>query len=88
MEFSGGALQGLEMYVPLRYLNIPAEFVVYDGEEHNFVKPKARLASMKRKVDWFNFWLFDKRDPTNPEQYSRWEQMRADFNKAYPDKSN
>jgi len=85
MEFSGGAISGLEMYVPLRHLNIPAEFVVYDGEEHNFIKPKARLASMKRKVDWFNYWFFDKPDPNEPaEQYTRWDQMRTDFNKAYP----
>lgn len=76
MEFSGGAVMGLEMYTPLRYLNVPAELVIYKGEEHNFVKPKARIVSMKRKVDWFNYWFFDKRDPRNPEQYARWDAMR------------
>lgn len=81
MEYSTCPLLGLEMYTPLRYLNIPAELVVYEGEEHNFVKPKARLASMKRKVDWFNYWLFDQRDSTNLEQYRRWDEMRADFKK-------
>jgi dipeptidyl aminopeptidase/acylaminoacyl peptidase len=81
MEFSTCTVSGLEMYTPLRYLNIPAELVIYDGEEHNFVKPKARMASMKRKVDWFNYWFFDKRDSSNPEQYSRWDEMRAAFKK-------
>lgn len=76
MEFCGGAFSALEMYVPLRCQNVPAELVLYDGEEHNFVKPKARLASMKRKLDWFNFWFFDKRDPKNPDQFSRWVDMR------------
>lgn len=81
MEFAGAAVMGLEMYTPLRYLNIPAELVIYKGEEHNFVQPKARLASMKRKVDWFNYWLLNKRDPNEPEQYVRWDAMR-DHNKA------
>ena len=79
MEFSSFAISGLEMYVPLRYLNIPAEFVIYHDEEHNFVKPKARIASMKRKVDWFNYWFFDKRDSNKLEQYVRWDQMHASF---------
>lgn len=76
MEFSGGAVFALEMYTPLRYLNVPAELVLYDGEPHIFVKPKARLASMKRKLDWFNFWFFDKRDSEKPDQYVRWVEMR------------
>ena len=76
MEFCGGGIGALEMYVPLRYQNVPAELVLYDGEPHNFVKPKARLASMKRKLDWFNFWFFDKRDLENPEQFERWVDMR------------
>ena len=67
-----------EMYVPLRLLHKPAELVLYKDEMHNFVRPKSRLASMKRKVDWFNFWLLDKKDsnPTYKEQYARWEAMR------------
>jgi dipeptidyl aminopeptidase/acylaminoacyl peptidase len=77
MEFSISGVPGLEMYSPLRYLNIPAELVIYKGEEHNFVKPKARIASMKRKVDWFNYWLLNKRHSNNPEQYARWDAMAA-----------
>ncbi len=71
---------GFEMYIPLRYLGIPAELVIYEGEEHNFVKPKARVASMARKLEWFNFWFFDKRnpDPKKQKQYERWEKMREE----------
>lgn len=67
-----------EMYAPLRLLHKPAELVFYKDEHHNFVRPKARLASMKRKVDWFNYWLFDKRDPNSEleEQYNRWDKMK------------
>lgn len=78
IESVGGVagLPRLELYVPLRYLNIPTELVLYDEEEHNFVKPKARMASMARKVDWFNFWLSGKNNPEKPEQTFRWEEMR------------
>ncbi len=79
MEFAlGSGIGGMEMYVPLRCAGVPAEFVFYQGEEHNFVKPKARIASMKRKVDWFNFWLLGKQDPDPDKkmQYERWSQMR------------
>jgi len=78
LEFSDAAMPGLEMYVPLKYLGKPAELVFYKGEEHNFVKPKSRIASMARKVDWFNYWLLDKKDPDpqKEEQYRRWDEMR------------
>ncbi len=71
---------GLEMYIPLRYLGVPAELVTYKGEEHNFVKPKARLASMARKLEWFNFWFFGKKnsEPKKQKQYERWEKMREE----------
>ena len=76
MEFAGGAVFALEMFVPLRHQNTPTELVFYEGEPHIFVKPKPRLASMQRKLDWFNFWFFDKKDSDNPEQYVRWSDMR------------
>jgi len=77
MEFAGGHLQGLEMYTPLRYLNVPSELVIYEGEAHNFECPKARIASMTRKMDWFNYWLLDKRNGIDKEdQYARWDKMR------------
>ncbi|MCX6989748.1 MAG: prolyl oligopeptidase family serine peptidase [Chlamydiae bacterium] len=67
-----------EMYVPMRLLHKPAELVLYKDEMHNFVHPKARIASMKRKVDWFDFWLLNKKDsnPAFKEQYDRWEAMK------------
>ena len=55
---------------------------MYQGEQHNFVKPKARIASMDRKVDWFNYWFFNKRDPAKMEQYARWDRMRQQWDKG------
>ncbi len=85
MEFSGrDGYFGLEMYVPLRVLKVPAELVTYDDEPHNFVTPRARLASMARKVDWFNYWMLDKTDPdaSKSEQYTRWRGLRDQWQAA------
>lgn len=82
LEFRGtAAFSGLEMYVPLRLAGIPAELVAYEGEEHNFVRPRARLASMARKVDWFDYWMRAQEDPA-PEkaaQYTRWREMKNEW---------
>lgn len=82
LEYAGAnAIGGLEMYAPLRYLGVPAELVSYANEEHVFTQPKARIAAMGRKADWFNFWLLGKKDPspTKCEQYKRWELMKDAF---------
>ncbi|MEJ0038994.1 MAG: prolyl oligopeptidase family serine peptidase [Gammaproteobacteria bacterium] len=82
MEYSGReGFFGFEMYIPLRVLGKPVELVTYDDEPHIFVSPRARLASMARKIDWFNYWMLDTEDPgtLKQEQYSRWHQLRADW---------
>ncbi|MEJ1964490.1 MAG: prolyl oligopeptidase family serine peptidase [Gammaproteobacteria bacterium] len=82
MEFSGRDGDfGLEAYVPLRVRRLPAELVTYDDEPHNFATPRARLASMARKVDWFNYWILNREDPdvAKQDQYGRWRQLRAEW---------
>jgi len=82
MEFRReAAVAGLEFLVPLRTLGKPAELVSYDGEEHNFVRPGARFASMNRKVDWFDYWMQGKADPdpAKAEQYARWRKMKSEW---------
>ncbi len=80
MEYSEGLDMAFEMYVPLRWLGMPVELVYYQGEEHNFAKPKARVASMARKLEWFDYWFFNKRNPdaAKQEQYERWDSMHSE----------
>lgn len=80
MEFvAENGIYGFEFYVPLREAGVPAELVLYEGEEHNFVKPTVRLASMDRKVDWFNFWMKGRAEASadKAEQYERWRELKA-----------
>lgn len=78
MEFvAENGVLGFEFYVPLREAGVPAELVLYEGEEHNFVKPTVRLASMNRKVDWFNFWMRGTASADKTEQNTRWRALKA-----------
>ena len=72
------AFYGMEMRSALERAGVPVEFWVYLGEGHIFTGPEHRLISMERNLDWFNFWLQDKEDPssTKEAQYVRWGEMR------------
>jgi dipeptidyl aminopeptidase/acylaminoacyl peptidase len=69
-----------ELFVGLREMNKPVELYYYPNEQHQVDHPVARIASLRRNVDWFRFWLQDYRRPApeDPEQYARWELMRSE----------
>lgn len=70
---------GVDSYEVLREQNRPVELYVYPGEHHNKWQPSHRLALYKRNLQWFDFWLRGVRhaDPLDPEQYDRWERLKA-----------
>jgi len=72
------AFYGMEMRTALQRAGVPVEFWVYPGEGHIFTGPEHRLISMERNLDWFNFWLQDKEDPSprKDAQYLRWRELR------------
>lgn len=72
------AFYGMEMRTALQRAGVPIEFWVYPGEGHIFTGPEHRLISMERNLDWFNFWLQDKEDPSPAKeaQYLRWRGLR------------
>lgn len=81
LEYAGTSFFGAEFYRALRRLGRPAEMVLYPGAPHVFLdgKPSHRLASITRNLDWFRFWLLDRRDPdpAKAAQYQRWEALRS-----------
>jgi dipeptidyl aminopeptidase/acylaminoacyl peptidase len=68
-----------EVFVGLTQLHKPVEYYYYPNEEHQPEHPQARIASLQRNVDWFRFWLqgYERPDPQDPDQYKRWERLRA-----------
>jgi dipeptidyl aminopeptidase/acylaminoacyl peptidase len=76
-EYESRALHGLE-YTHWWEQGAQMELVFYPDEEHMFVQPVHRLVSMRRNLDWFNFWLrnVERAGAGHEEQYARWRAMR------------
>lgn len=73
-----GVLYHWEMYVALKRLQRPTEFLFFEDGAHELVKPRHRYVSLQGNVDWFAFWLqgYEDPDPTKRGQYARWHQLR------------
>lgn len=87
-EFAGPLLQqftaasapsALELDQELRGANVPTELVFYRDETHIFWQPRRRASASQLDLDWFDYWLLDRRDPdpAKVEQYRRWDVMAA-----------
>jgi len=70
----------LEMYSALRRNEKPVEFMIYPNDGHTFTSPEHRFHSMEMNLDWFEFWLSGREDPSpdKVEQYVRWREMQRD----------
>jgi len=77
---------GLEKLVLLRQAGIPVELDFFPHESHIFWHPRRSAAAMQRNVDWFDYWLLGKRNPSKIEQYERWQAM-ADIYEARQSKN-
>lgn len=80
LEYYGpwGILGGWSLYSGLYLLNKPVDFVWLPGGTHLLIKPWDRLVSQQGNVDWFCFWLKDKKSlgAEKREQYLRWEHLK------------
>ncbi len=76
-----GVLLKWEIFNRLRYLKRPVEFYVMPDAEHGSHSPQnpAQIIAVQQgTVDWFDFWLNDREDPSpeKREQYARWRRLR------------
>jgi dipeptidyl aminopeptidase/acylaminoacyl peptidase len=80
MEYTRDAFPGLEFFVALRRCRKPAEFYLYPEGNHTLSSstPTQRMASLRRNVDWFRFWMqdYERPKPEDPGQYARWRELR------------
>lgn len=74
----------LETYVTLDRHNVPIEMHVFPDEYHVKWHPAHRLAIYERAIDWFDFWLRGREDPTPTKrgQYVRWRSLGPARGKA------
>jgi dipeptidyl aminopeptidase/acylaminoacyl peptidase len=75
------AVQGLEFYSALWREGVPQELVIYPKTGHNISSPVLQLESMERNLDWFDYWMLGKKDPSagKQEQYARWDRKASEM---------
>ena len=86
MEYTGNGgllpepIHGYEFFTVLHRLGKAVELFFYPKGEHELDTPFERVASLRRNVDWFRFWLqgYEGNPPAyDAEQYIRWRKLRA-----------
>jgi acetyl esterase/lipase len=73
-------LNAYEFFTALRRQGKPVELFYYPSGEHELDTPAERLASLRRNVDWFRFWMqgVEGSAPAyDRDQYKRWRELRA-----------
>ena len=66
------------IYVILKRLGKPVEYILFRDASHSLHKPSHRFASMQGNVDGLAYWLKGERDPAPQKeaQYKRWDALR------------
>src|SRR5579863_2459838 len=84
-ETSFGPVAAYEFFTALHRQGKPVELFYYPRGEHELDTPRERVASLRRNVDWFRFWMQDYQGhpPSyDPSQYLRWRELHDQFAKA------
>jgi dipeptidyl aminopeptidase/acylaminoacyl peptidase len=74
-----GPIAAYEFFTALHRQGKTVELVYYPRGEHELDTPLERLASLRRNVDWFRFWIqgYEGRSPAyDPGQFARWRTLR------------
>lgn len=72
-EYKGG----LDVLATYRHYGRPVELYVFEDETHLKFQPAHRQAIYERNVEWFDFWLMNRRNcaADRAQQYERWKAM-------------
>jgi dipeptidyl aminopeptidase/acylaminoacyl peptidase len=80
------AITNMEYYSALRENGVPVDFYVYPNDGHVFLKPEHLMTSMRRNLDWFEYWLTNRVNSSaeSASQYARWRGFGARLNEMKP----
>lgn len=68
----------LQSFTALSELKRPIDMFVFPGEGHVKWQPAHRLAVYERAIDWFDYWLNDKRSfPDRAAEVKTWDDLRT-----------
>jgi dipeptidyl aminopeptidase/acylaminoacyl peptidase len=71
-------LTALETFTGLREAGVPIDMFVYPGEYHGRWQPAHRLATYRRSLDWFDYWLRGVRSdaPDRQSELKEWDRLK------------
>jgi acetyl esterase/lipase len=71
-------ITALETYTGLREAGVPIDMFVYPGEYHGRWQPAHRLATYRRSIDWFDYWLRGVRSdaPDRQSELKEWDRLK------------
>jgi dipeptidyl aminopeptidase/acylaminoacyl peptidase len=74
-------------YTGLREAGVPVDLFVYPGEYHARWQPAHRLATYRRSLDWFDYWLRNVRstDPDRQAELEEWDRLKRESGHRRPD---
>jgi dipeptidyl aminopeptidase/acylaminoacyl peptidase len=78
--------EALETYTGLREAGVPIDMFVYPGEYHGRWQPAHRLATYRRSLDWFDYWLRGVRSqaPDRQSELREWDRLRREAGRGRP----
>jgi dipeptidyl aminopeptidase/acylaminoacyl peptidase len=81
-EFTGAVLT----YTALREAGVAVDLFEYPGEYHARWQPAHRLATYRRSLDWFDFWLRGVRssDPERQSELKEWGRLKREAGHGHP----
>ena len=67
-------------YTALREAGVAVDLFEYPGEYHARWQPAHRLATYRRSLDWFDFWLRDVRSdaPDRQSELKEWDRLKRE----------
>jgi len=71
-------ISALETYAGLREAGVPIDMYVFPNEYHIRWQPAHRLATYRRSLDWFDYWLRGIRStaPDRQSELSEWDRLK------------
>lgn len=81
-EFTGALLT----YTALREAGVAVDLFEYPGEFHARWQPAHRLATYRRSLDWFDFWLRGVRSsaPERQAELKEWDRLKREAGRGHP----
>lgn len=79
-------LDAVVTFTALREAGVPIDLFVYPDEFHARWQPAHRLATYKRSLDWFDYWLRGVRsvDPVRQDELQEWDRLKKESGRGRP----